>query len=366
TATFFAFAALPGGHSPDTLSDAQRYVLAIGTTAGVAVMSLLLWPPLRRMGFRWRWTIDTRDPGVRRIARLSVWSVLYVIVNQLGLLVVIILAQTVQGGVTAYQAAFIFFQLPYAIFAVSIMTALLPSLSENWTDRDLGVFRHQVLNGIRGTAFIIVPAALGYIALARPIVRLLLQHGVTQSGSTDLIAGVLTVFSIGLFSFCTFQLLLRAFYSMQDTRTPALINVVAVAVNTALNLIFFRYLKVEGLALGHAAAYTTGTVIFAIMIGRRLQGLELRRLLRPMAQIVLAAAAAALAAFVVAGWIGGLYDIAAGTQSARTAPPFLPQVVQIGAAVVAGIGTYVAITAAFRMEELTLLKELILRPFGRR
>jgi putative peptidoglycan lipid II flippase len=366
TATFFTFAALPGGHTPDTLSDVQRYVLAIGTTLGVVVMSVLLWPSLRRMGFRWRWTLDWRDPALRKIARLSVWSLLYVIVNQLGLLVVIILAQSVQGGVTAYQAAFIFFQLPYAIFAVSIMTALVPSLSENWTEQDLTPFRHQLLRGIRATAFIIVPAALGYIALARPIIRLLLQHGVTQEASTNLIAGVLTMFSIGLFSFCSFQLLLRAFYSMQDTRTPAFVNVAAVAVNTALNLILFRYLKVEGLALGHAAAYTTGTAIFAFVIGRRLRGLELRTLLRPLGQILLAAAVSAVAAFVVSRWVGGVYPVTVVTSGGEVANPLLPQLVQVAAAVVAGIAAYAALAAAFRMPELTLMKDVLLRTLSRR
>ncbi len=366
TITFFWFAALPGGHTPDTLTDMQRYVLAIGTTAGVAVMSLLLWPSLRRIGFRWRWTLDWKDPGLRKIARLSVWSLLYVVVNQLGLLVVIVLAQSVQGGVTAYQAAFIFFQLPYAIFAVSIMTALVPSLSQNWAERDVAPFRRQLLQGIRATAFIIVPAALGYIALARPIIRLLLQHGVTQEASTNLIAGVLTMFSIGLFSFCTFQLLLRAFYSMQDTRTPALINVVAVMVNTALNLVFFRYLKVEGLALGHAAAYTTGTLIFAVVIGRRLRGLEVRRLLRPLGQIVVAAFASAAAAFVVSRWVGAVYPVTTVTPAGETVNPLLPQVVQVGAAVSAGIAAYVALAAAFRMPELNLMKDVLLRRLSRR
>ena len=72
-----------------------------------------------------------------------------------------------------------------------------------------------------------------------------------ESG-TELLAGVLQFFSLGLFSFCAFQLFLRAFYAMQDTRTPALINLFAVGLNTAVNFLYYRYLGVEGLALGHA------------------------------------------------------------------------------------------------------------------
>ena len=106
---------------------------SIGTTLGVVGMTVVLWPSLRRLGFRWRFTLDFHDPGFRRVGRLAGWAFVYAGINQLGLLVIIVLAGRVRGGYTAYQSAFIFFQLPYAIFAVSIMTALLPSLSSRWS-----------------------------------------------------------------------------------------------------------------------------------------------------------------------------------------------------------------------------------------
>jgi putative peptidoglycan lipid II flippase len=349
TATFFAFAALPGGTQPGAITTLQRYVLAAGTTLGVIGMTVVLWPAVRRLGFRWRWTLDFKDRAFRKIVRLSGWAFVYVIVNQAGLLVVIVLAASVQGGYTAYQAAFIFFQLPYAIFAVSIMTALLPSLSARWSEQDADAFRQQLALGIRGTAFIVIPAAFGYIALSRPIVRLLLEHGVTQAKSGDLLAGILRMFSIGMFSFCLFQLLLRAYYGMQDTRTPALINVFAVGLNTAVNLIYFRYLKVEGLALGHATAYTFAAVTAAVMLRRRLGGLEGRRLAVPMAQILLGGVATGGAALL------------ASHLSARTlgTASFGPQVLQVGAGVVAGMAAFIAVALAFRMEELRLIANLV-------
>jgi putative peptidoglycan lipid II flippase len=355
TATFFAFAALPGGTRPGEITTLQRYVLAVGTTLGVIGMTVALWPAVRRLGFRWRWTLDFKDRAFRQIVRLSGWAFVYVIVNQAGLLVVIVLAASVQGGYTAYQAAFIFFQLPYAIFAVSIMTALLPSLSARWSDRDAETFRQQLALGIRGTAFIIIPAAFGYIALSRPIVRLLLEHGVTHAKSGDLLAGILRMFSIGMFSFCLFQLLLRAYYGMQDTRTPALINVFAVGLNTAVNFIYFRYLKVEGLALGHATAYTFAAVTAAVMLRRRLGGLGGRRLAIPMGQILLGGLATGGAALLASR----LSAQALGTASLG------PQVLQVGAGVVAGMGAFLAVALAFRMEELRLIANLVRGRLGR-
>jgi putative peptidoglycan lipid II flippase len=357
TATFFAFALVPGArHGTTAITTQQKYILAVGTTLGVVGMTLVLWRPLRKLGFRWRWTLDFKDPGFRRIGRLAIWAFAYAAINQAGLLVVILLAGKVRGGYSAYQSAFIFFQLPYAIFAVSIMTALLPSLSARWSDGEITAFRYQFAQGVRGMAFIIVPAALGYIALAVPIVTVLLKHGVMGEQSVHLLAGVLVLFSVGLLSFCTFQLELRAFYAMQDTRTPAVINFFAVAVNVIADVIYFRYLKVEGLALGHATAYTFAAVVAGMILRRRLHGLEGRRLSRGLAKIGVGGLFAAGAAILVSRTVAGTL----GTSS------FGLQLLQVIGAVTAGMLAYLAVAVVSRMEELTLLKQLVLDRIGRR
>jgi putative peptidoglycan lipid II flippase len=352
TATFFVFAAMPGPDvpTPGGITTAQRYVLAIGTTLGVVVMSLVLWPALRRLGFRWTWSIDLRDPGFRRIGRLAGWAFVYVIVNQLGYLVVLILAAPEQGGYTAYSSAFIFFQLPYAIFVVSIMTALLPSMSSRWAEGDLPTFRGHLARGIRGTAFVVVPAAFGYMALGTPIIRLLLQHGVMTGQSTDLLAGVLQAFSLGLFSFAAFQLFLRAFYAMQDTRTPALINIGAVGLNTAVNLVYFRYFRVEGLALGHATAYTFAAIFAAVVLRRRLGGLEGATVLPSVAKVLAAGLATGGVAWLVQHWVGA----ALGTAT------LWPQLLQVGGGILAGLATFLVAATLFHLEELTVLRRTLL------
>ncbi len=349
--TFVTFALMPGPEvpSPVAITDAQKLVLAIGTTLGVAIMTFVLWPSLRGLGFRWRWRLDWTNEAVRTLVRLSGWAVLYVVLNQLGLLVVIILAGPVQGGYTAYQAAFIFFQLPYAIFSVSIMTALLPSLSEDWGRGDRLDFRRDLARGVRASAFVVIPAAAGYLVLARPIVRLLLEHGVAGAGSTELVSGVLRFFSLGLFSFSAFLLFLRAFYAMQDTRTPALINLGAVAINTAANLILFPILGVRGLALGHAIAYTFAAVVAALVLRRRLGGLEGKSILRGMSKTLVAAAVTATAAWGVARLLGA--SVGAET--------LLEQSIQVGGGVVAGLVTFVLAALALRIEEFELVKRTL-------
>jgi putative peptidoglycan lipid II flippase len=343
-ATFLTFAAMSHPGQAVLATGPQKLVLAVGTTLGVVAMTVALWPSLRRLGFRFRWRPRWLDEAVIRIAHLAKWVVVYVVANQLGYLVVLILAARVKGGYTAYAAAFILFQLPHAIFVVSVFTALLPAMSSRWVDGDRRAFRELLARGIRWTAVIVVPAALGYLVLAVPIVRLLLQHGMTRPRSTDLVAGILVFFSLGLFSFSTFQLLLRAYYSMQDTRTPALVNIAAVGLNVIVDLLFVLALGmgVRGLALGHATAYTFGSIALLALIRRRLGGIDGRRILSGLSRTFLAGVVTAGVAWVASEAIGRWV----GTSTLGG------QAAQVLGAVAAGILAFLVTALMVRVDEV--------------
>lgn len=352
-ATFLIFANMPAAAkgSHELATGAQQLVLAIGTTLGVVAMTVALWPSVRATGFRFRWIGGIRDEAIGRIGRLATWVVVYVVANQLGYLVIVILAGGPTGGYSSYAAAFILFQLPHAIFAVSILTALLPAMSSRWAAGDLDGYRALLSQGIRATATILIPAALGYLVLAKPIVRLLLEHGETKAVSAELVSEVLFAFAIGLFAFSAFQFLLRASYAMQDTRTPALVNVAAVAVNVLVDLFFFFVLElgIPGLALGHAVSYVFASSVLLLLIRRRIGRIGGRRILASLGRILLAGLATAAVAWLVAEgferWLGTT------TLAAQT--------VQVLGAVVAGLAVFIASAAALRIEEVDLVRRQV-------
>ena len=337
----------------------QKLLLGLGTTAGVAAMTLVQWPFLRRIGFRFHFVWNWRDQALRKMATLSAFTVGYVITNQLGYLLVPVLAYGVQGGYTAYSTAFIFFQLPHGVFAVSVMTALLPPLSEHAVAADWDAFRSTLARGIRLTAAVLLPAALGYLALAGPIVRLLLEHGVVTGASTELLTRVLVVFVLGLVPFSTFQLLLRAFYALQDTRTVFLVNLVSVGVNVVVDLLLFNLLperwKIPGLALGHATSYTVGSVLLFAYLSRRVGGLEGGRILRSLGRMLVAGVAMAVIAALLGRAAGGLLE-----------PGFLRDLVTVMVGVVAGLVSYLLLGRLLRIQELGLLLEVVRRQRSRR
>ncbi|HEY4724839.1 MAG TPA: murein biosynthesis integral membrane protein MurJ [Actinomycetota bacterium] len=350
------FHALVGQQVPQVgeVTTGQKLLLGLGTTAGVVAMTMVQWPFLRRIGFRFHFVWNFRDRAIRKMATLSAYTVGYVVTNQLGYLLVPVLAYGVRGGYTAYTTAFIFFQLPHGVFAVSVMTALLPPLSEYAVARDWAAFRATMARGIRLTAAVLLPAALGYLALAGPIVRLLLEHGVVTEASTSLLVPVLMVFVLGLVPFSTFQLVLRAFYALQDTRTTFRVNLVSVGVNVVVDLLLFNLLpqrwKIPGLAFGHVSSYTVGSALLLYLLSRRIGGLEGSRILGAVGRMLAAGLVMVAATLLVARGVAAAIDPGLGRD-----------LVTVVAGVIVGAGTYLAVARLLRVEELALLLDVVRR-----
>jgi putative peptidoglycan lipid II flippase len=174
------FLALPHLASGDALTFDQvrqdtglLLLLGFGTTAGLAAMTLVLWPAMRSAGIRLRWNFDLRDPAVREVGRLSGWTLGYVVSNLIAYGVIQTLANGVDG-VSIYAYAWLFFQLPYGLWTVSVMTAYTPELSALHAAANIKGLRDRFGAGLRLVLVIALPATIGMILLSGPIVRLVL------------------------------------------------------------------------------------------------------------------------------------------------------------------------------------------------
>lgn len=350
-AVFVAFhAAYPKDVTLASVSNRQLLIVGLGTTAGVALMAVAQLPFLRGLG-RYRLTLSLSHPSVKKLARLSVFVIGYVIANQIGYLIVQVLANGQQGGYSAYIAAFTFFMLPHGLFAVSVTTALLPGMSEHAVHARWDGFKERLSTGIRATMLLVLPAAIGYFTLSEEIVGLLLERGIFSAASTDLVATVLRFFVLGLVPFSLFQLFLRAFYALQDTRTPFLINCAAVALNIAINIPLFLVLGVGGLAAGHASAYTFGLILQIRALRRRVGPLGGAEIARSAARI---GAAGAVMALVVAATIRGA-DALVGSDTASG------QLIGVVGAVMMGGASYLIAARAFGVTELGMARGIVAR-----
>jgi putative peptidoglycan lipid II flippase len=286
-------------------------LLGIGTTLGVVVQAALLLPSLLRADLHIRFLWQPAHEAVRTITRLAGWTFGWVLANQVALVVMLALADgaKVPGGVSAYTYAYTFFQLPYGVVAVSVMSAVTPSLAARWALRDMVAFRHRMAFGLRGILAIIIPSAVGMVILAHPLIDLVLAHGAETTTNADTTAATLAMFSLGLPGFCTFLYMIRVFQAMQDTRTAFRLYLVENGVNIIAGVLLAGPLGVRGLALSVSIAYTLAAILALSVVRQRVGGLGGDDLTTPLKRVLGATAVMAVAtvlALSVSGAQSGL------------------------------------------------------------
>jgi putative peptidoglycan lipid II flippase len=307
----------------------QLVLLGLGTTLGVVLQFLLLLPALRGAGIvsRLRFRFAPGHEAVRRILHLGAWTFGFVLANQVALFVVLALAVGAPGAapVSSYTYAYTFFQMPYAVITVSVMSAVTPDLAARWSTGALGPFRRRLATGLRAILAIIIPASVGLLLLAHPAVDLLPVHG----GSTGSTGAALAMFALGLPGFCTFLYLVRVLQAMQRPKTAFWLYLLENGLNVALAVALVGPLGVRGLALSLSVAYTVAALAGLVVLRRWLGPLAPRRTWAPLGRVVVASLAMGLGVLVVANLSGA------------TSGPALW--VRVAASVVVGVGVFLAV-----------------------
>jgi putative peptidoglycan lipid II flippase len=285
----------------------------VGTTAGIVLQTVALWPSLRAAGFRWRPRLDFRKGELGTIGRTAAWTLVYVTAFQVAFAVTsaLLSAAGTRGraahvgdvGVSPYLSAYLMLQLPYAIVAVSVITALMPRMSGHAAEGRRDLVRDDFSYGLRLSSVIIVPAAVLMLALAPDISKLIFAHGRTSEADAQVIAGILAMFAIGVWPFSSYQLMLRIFYAYRDTRTPALVGIGVAGTNIAISLLMYRLVPVQhiaqGMALGFGLANILGLLVCTVVLRFRLGRLDGTRIITSHLRIALAVVPLAVVAFAV-------------------------------------------------------------------
>jgi putative peptidoglycan lipid II flippase len=303
--------------SPSNISAGEVQLLGIGTTLGIILQTAALVPALRRVGFRWRPRFDFRRSETSEIGRLGGWMFGYVLTTQIAFLITTRVADSAGrqvspsapgAGFAAYSNAWQLFQLPYAIVGISVITAMLPRMSAHAAERRYRLVTGDYSAAVRLASVIVVPASLILAVLGAPLAEGIFGYGSTSVASARYLGEVFAVFSLGLLPYMVFQLLLRVFYALHDSRTPALIGVVTMAVNIAANLIALGVLPpgrvVAGLGVGFGLANLVGAIAAWSILSRRLGGMDGANICRALVRMHVAAIPAALFAIAMSLMVG--------------------------------------------------------------
>ncbi len=276
--------------------------VAVGVVAGGAAQFAMQLPGLSLRGMLFGLRFEPGHPGVRRIGALMVPSLIGLSVTQVNITVSTILASFFAGGPTYLFYGMRLIQFPLGIFGVALATAILPTLSAQAARGALDELRATLGFGLRMILFIILPAMLGLILLRQPIVHLFFEHGSFTAADTAATATAVLCYAVGLWAFAGVRIIVAAFYSLQDTRTPALAAVGAVLANLALSVLFMEPLQHAGLALATAlAAILNGGTLVAVL-NRRLGGVDWSSVGKSAARVLAASVPVVLACL----WVSGL------------------------------------------------------------
>lgn len=301
-------------------------VLAIGTTLGVVAMFAVMIPSLIKSGVRYVPEIGWRDPAIRRMLVLALPTLLYVITNLVAVSFRNASALAVSpDGPSVLMYAWTFYQLPYGILAVALATAVFTEMSEAAGVDDTVRFRLVFSSGLRSTALLILPASALLVALAEPLASLYLV-GRFSANAVPAVAGALRWWSVGLVFFACMMFVLRAFYSLKDTRTPAQVNLFTTVVHIggyvvlSTGLAAWHGLGLNGIPIADGIFYALQFVVLLTLMRKRLGGLDLRGFASTIARMAIASVAAAGVAYGVAaavapvaeGFVGGAAQVAAG------------------------------------------------------
>jgi putative peptidoglycan lipid II flippase len=274
--------------------------IAIAALVGGAGQVAIQWPALRREGFRYRPVFAPGDPGLRQVLILMGPGTIGLAATQVNIFVNTLLATSQGTGAVSWLTyAFRVMYLPIGLFGVSIGTALLPAVSRYAAVDDSVGIRDTVARGLAMMMMVNVPATLGLIALATPIVQLLFERGHFMATDTAATAAALQCYALGLVGYSAVRIVSPTFYAIRQSRVPVMVSGAAVAINIVLSILLVRYLGFRGLALGTSIAAMANAAALVWLLRRRLDGLGGRRLLIVFAKIVIAATVMAVVSVAI-------------------------------------------------------------------
>ncbi len=316
---------------------------AIGVLVGGLAQVAVQWPALAREGFRYRPRLDLRDPGLQRVLLLMGPGTIGLAATQINLFVNTLLATSQGPGAPSWLSyAFRLMYLPIGLFGVSIATAVLPAAARHAALDDHAAVRQTLSRGLGLMLLLNVPATVGLVVLATPIVRLLFERGQFLPSDTAATASVLQCYAVGLVGYAAARIASPVFYALGQHRVPVAVSTASVGVNVLASLLLVNVMGVRGLALGTSIAALAHGLSAVWLLRRRLQGIGGVRMIWTLGKVALASTVMAAVVVAVDRW------------SALLAPggSVVAQTARLGIAIGAGVAALVLSARLLKIEEL--------------
>ena len=276
----------------DSLGVQPITIVAIGTLVGGFGQLIIQWPPLRKEGFRYQPVLDLKDEGLHKVLLLMGPGTIGMAATQINVFVNTVLATSEgTGAVSWLDFAFRLMYLPIGLFGVSIATAATPAISRMVAEQDFARIRSTLANALGLMLLLNLPATIGLIVLARPIVAMIFEHGNFTPADTIATAAALQLYAIGLIGYSIVRIISPTFYAVGRSRVPVMVSAASVVINIALNITLVRMLGYRGLALGTSITAIINASVQLFLLRREIHGLNGSRIAASFARVIVASAA---------------------------------------------------------------------------
>ncbi len=265
------------------------YVLIIGTLLARTTEFLFMVPFAKRKGYRFQPVLDFRDHNLRAMVPIAMPVIFGTSIDQLNKLVDRTLASGMAaGGISALNYAARLSGFVEALFAMSISSVMYPMIATMASEQNLRGLKNSLFEAIGMVNVMIMPATVGAVIFAEPIVDFLFGRGAFTSEAVAMTSSALRFYSIGMLAFGLREILSRAFYALQDTKTPMVNGAIAVGLNIALNIALSHFLGIGGLALATSVAAIVATALLFVALRRKIGGFGLREITVSFGKVSLA------------------------------------------------------------------------------
>ncbi len=334
------------------LGEPRIMAIAIAALGGGVGQIAIQWPSLRREGFRYQPVFEPGDAGLRQVLLLMGPGTIGLAATQVNIFVNTLLATSQGTGAVSWLTyAFRLMYLPIGLFGVSIGTAVLPAVSRHAAVGDTTGIRETVSRGLALMLMLNVPATLGLIALATPIVQLLFERGHFLPADTAATAAALQLYAVGLVGYSAVRIASPIFYAIGRSRVPVMVSAGAIVINVVASVTLVRLMGFRGLALGTSIAAVANAGVLVWLLRRRLGGLDGGRLSLTLMKVTLSAVVMAVAAVAIQH---AMDRVAPG-------PHLTAQAIRLGSSIGGGLLALATMATLLRVEEFAEAVEMFQR-----
>lgn len=331
------------------------YILPIGALIGMLSQFLFQVPFAIKKGYKFKLTIDLKDEYLKKMLWLVMPVLIGVSVNQVNVMVDRSLASGLETGViTALNNANRLNGFVMGLFIATLGAVIYPTLSKLSTENNKEKFAESVANSVNCVNLLVMPASIGAIILATPVVRILLQRGAFDDRSTSLTATALVFYSVGMIGFGLRDILGKVFYSLKDTKTPMINGVIAVVLNIVLNIALVKVMGHGGLALATSLSALICILLLFISLKKKIGYYGQDKIRSTFVKILLASIIMGVVTYFVYKFLFGILGLG-----------LMKEAISLGVSVAVGAVIYVALIIVFKVEEVNMAIDMIKRKLKR-